>query len=513
MKKPPYIVLILWLCLMGKTMPLTAQDLVFSQYSDNSFLTNSALLARHQKGQIMMQYRNQPLSSGESWSSMMLYGDIALANKNQARPWGGFGVMFLREDAGNLLTTQGLALSSNYQIHSKRQSLRLGWQLGWFQQRFQTENITTDNQFLGGFFNPEATLNENFDNTSNNYLTLRAGIHWAYRDLLGYERVSIGLGWNNFNRPTMNVLSVNPSHLPDHLATHVSLLFFNPLVFSIEPNLLWIRRLQTNYFMAGSWFRYALDKTPFSHKSMAFGLWYQSNGAAIMALNLEQPRYTLGLSYDLPIQDASDAWLGSGAIELRLGIKFRPHYPQKVLLDSQEPIRDSIVYLESKKTLLLLEDIQLAEGLPYLAEFIERQKASSLSQNSLNPIKEGVILKKLPSKVQALNTKSVRFAFKQDTLSLYYQSYLDKVVEVLNEYPTLNVVVSGHTCNIGTDTDNLILSKDRANYIKQDLIGRGISTERIIVMGLGSAYPIVPNTSEQNRQINRRVEFEFIFID
>lgn len=505
--------------LYGNLPMCYAQDLMFSQYLQNPFLTNASLIATQQKGQIFMQYRNQPLASGDQWQSTMFYSDLAFARANKPHPFMGLGLMFLRENIGSFLTTQGIAIAHNYQLSIKdRHRVGLGGQLGWFQQRFNTDEITTDNQFLAGFFDPEASLNENFDNTQASYFTARLAAHWAYFDALGYQRFHVGIAWNNLNRPTLDLLATEASRLPAHTAVYAHSILFNPLKFTIEPNLLWIHRLNQSFVQLGTWLRYPLRITTQNNESLALGAWYHSNGASVMAVEWQHSKYVLGMSYDLPINDAANNWLGSGAIEFRLGIKLAPHYTPKKRLEIQEPIRDTFALLERKQ---MIDTFTNTFSLPALdiAPLLARQK-QLLNQNTLSPDKtqsndneEGLFLRTLPEDVRLLNAQHVRFDLSQDTLSQNYLNYLNKVVEVLLRYPQLHLIITGHTCNIGDYDKNILLSEERAKYVKNSLINRGINESRIITLGLGSSVPLVPNSYEANRQKNRRVEFEFILTD
>jgi OOP family OmpA-OmpF porin len=84
--------------------------------------------------------------------------------------------------------------------------------------------------------------------------------------------------------------------------------------------------------------------------------------------------------------------------------------------------------------------------------------------------------------------------------------YLDELANVLKQTNwALNLI--GHTDNVGSDADNLILSKKRAEAVKIYLISKGISDVRINAIGKGEAEPLVSNETVQGREKNRRVEF------
>ncbi len=67
--------------------------------------------------------------------------------------------------------------------------------------------------------------------------------------------------------------------------------------------------------------------------------------------------------------------------------------------------------------------------------------------------------------------------------------------------------IAGHTDNVGSPEYNLNLSLKRAEAIKNFLVKKGVKENRLTAKGYGSQYPLVDNTTESNRQKNRRSEF------
>ncbi len=84
---------------------------------------------------------------------------------------------------------------------------------------------------------------------------------------------------------------------------------------------------------------------------------------------------------------------------------------------------------------------------------------------------------------------------------------LDELASTLRQYPRLRLAVTGHTDNAGDFFLNVQLSRDRARAVADYLLGKGVTTDRIAWRGLGGVYPVAPNTSEDNKRKNRRVEF------
>jgi outer membrane protein OmpA-like peptidoglycan-associated protein len=87
---------------------------------------------------------------------------------------------------------------------------------------------------------------------------------------------------------------------------------------------------------------------------------------------------------------------------------------------------------------------------------------------------------------------------------------LDKLQKLLKQNPTLQVEISGHTDNVGKDSENQILSEKRALSVLDYLIKNGANVLNIKSIGNGSKKPMLPNYSEENRQINRRIEMKIL---
>jgi outer membrane protein OmpA-like peptidoglycan-associated protein len=99
--------------------------------------------------------------------------------------------------------------------------------------------------------------------------------------------------------------------------------------------------------------------------------------------------------------------------------------------------------------------------------------------------------------------------FKQSTAELLDDSYpeLDSVADFLKTNPSIRVEVAGHTDAYGSAKANLKLSNERAAEIKNYLVKRGVTSDRVTSKGYGGSKPIAPNTTEESRRLNRRVEF------
>ncbi|WP_455383642.1 OmpA family protein, partial [Salinispira pacifica] len=92
---------------------------------------------------------------------------------------------------------------------------------------------------------------------------------------------------------------------------------------------------------------------------------------------------------------------------------------------------------------------------------------------------------------------------------------LTRLAEIFAKYSSYRIRIEGHAVNIsGTEREQqqelIPLSRARAQAVKDALVARGISADRITVAGLGDENPVVPDSDIQNRWKNRRVEFILI---
>lgn len=106
--------------------------------------------------------------------------------------------------------------------------------------------------------------------------------------------------------------------------------------------------------------------------------------------------------------------------------------------------------------------------------------------------------------------KNIYFEFDSAELSQSSEDGITSIFNYLNSYPDINILLEGHTDDMGNDDYNMTLSKERAESVKGALIERGISAERIKTKGCGSTQPLFPNNFDELRALNRRVSMSLM---
>lgn len=110
-------------------------------------------------------------------------------------------------------------------------------------------------------------------------------------------------------------------------------------------------------------------------------------------------------------------------------------------------------------------------------------------------------------KVYVALPSGILFDVGKDVLKPSAKESLAKAAATLKESQT-NIIIQGHTDSSGSDAINQPLSERRANHVRDFLVSQGVPSSRMTAVGYGSSRPAVPNDSEANRALNRRVQLE-----
>lgn len=121
-----------------------------------------------------------------------------------------------------------------------------------------------------------------------------------------------------------------------------------------------------------------------------------------------------------------------------------------------------------------------------------------LCEVSLTPIQKDMIVQ----------LRNIQFETDSYILTRSSHAELDKVVKLMEANPQLQIELSAHTDDVGTDDYNDRLSSKRGEAAMEYIVKKGIARSRLTSVGYGKRRPLVPNTSDANRAINRRVEFK-----
>ena len=100
------------------------------------------------------------------------------------------------------------------------------------------------------------------------------------------------------------------------------------------------------------------------------------------------------------------------------------------------------------------------------------------------------------------------FSHNSKMLSDKAKEKLDRIVEIIRNNPTTNIILNGYTDSYGEKSYNEMISEMRANMVKAYLINKGVNSNNIQTFGYGAQQFIASNKTLEGRRINRRVEIE-----
>ena len=109
--------------------------------------------------------------------------------------------------------------------------------------------------------------------------------------------------------------------------------------------------------------------------------------------------------------------------------------------------------------------------------------------------------------VRVVYPEVTTFDFNKDEVKPDAKMSLQRFSVLLKKYDRMNFIINGYTDNVGTADFNQSLSQRRADNTKAVIQANGIDAARIQTNGMGPNTPVKPNTTDEGRAANRRVEF------
>ncbi|MBK9338495.1 MAG: OmpA family protein [Lewinellaceae bacterium] len=119
-------------------------------------------------------------------------------------------------------------------------------------------------------------------------------------------------------------------------------------------------------------------------------------------------------------------------------------------------------------------------------------------------------IKKETKKLLNTEGKKIQFETGSDVLLAESIPVVQRVAEILQDFPNYRVIISGHTDSQGGAKKNQALSDRRAKRCVEKLVELGVDAERLSAKGYGKSKPVASNKTAKGRAQNRRVEFELV---
>lgn len=133
----------------------------------------------------------------------------------------------------------------------------------------------------------------------------------------------------------------------------------------------------------------------------------------------------------------------------------------------------------------------------------EARRVKDLSDAEARRLNSIIVLEKGKTVV----LKGVTFEFNKATLTKESETVLEKAYNAMAANPDVQIVITGHTDNVGDQKSNQVLSLKRAQAVKNWLVKKGIASNRMRTVGRGQNEPVSSNETDDGRAENRRIEF------
>ena len=378
----------------------------------------------------------------------------------------GLGANVLLDQIGmyqNMSASGSVAYGFNF---AKFHTIRLGLSAGYFQTRLDPTGAVA-------FDNADVIVNGGIQSSSA--LSTDAGI------LYKFKRFQISFASQQLfeTRSNFNYSQLDGYGLKRHFTGFTSYEFLLNKRLSLTPSVLY-KSISNNHQLD---FNADLNYNDF----ISGGLGYRMDVGLIGRIGVNiRKLFFIGYAYVVPMQNIAS--YSGGSHEIALGLKFckkkKEEFPNEHLTDV-EPISrsvDTVKIVEYTVDTLIVERVDTV--------FIERPMASDVE------VKEALVM------------ASEHLEFENDKSIILKKSYgdLEALTNLLLIREELNISLSGHTDNNGTEAYNMRLSENRVKAVKTFLIANGIDGNRIKTSHFGESKPISDNKTEEGRSKNRRVE-------
>lgn len=484
----------------------SGQSVNFTQTHLAPAQSNPAMMGMSNQTNVLFNYRNQFISSGVSYESPMATVIVPWMRKQTERK-GGLGITFQQDRTGSngMFTKTGVMLSGAYnhflgRSEKGQRHLSIGLQGAFFQQRIDVDALTSGSQWNGSVFDKGIPINENLDVNTKGFGNFNAGLMYYTADSCDNVRSFLGVTFQNINQPNLSFIEGEKFKMPIHFTALAGITVLNNDKIQIIPNARYLRNGKAQEIRAGVSAYYKMQGE--ESKKIGLSAWYDHNGAVALAVEMNQPKYVVGISYDMaasrPQQD-----LGAAAWELTVGLKFgKKCRTPKVEVPVEDYIYDTIqvekhnidgtdstytivAKLNSKKEVIQTDTIK---------------RDMRASTKLLIPTDEDLMIFK----------KVGYFFYRDDDINTATTTLLTNMVNTLKKFKGIEIEIKGHSCNIGTPEENQTLSENRAKRVQKFLVDGGIDINRIKIIGVGDKEKVMSNEMEYGRVKNRRVEFKVL---
>ncbi|HTL81025.1 MAG TPA: PorP/SprF family type IX secretion system membrane protein [Bacteroidia bacterium] len=308
-----------------------AQDIHFSQFYATPLLINPAQTALHSNARFILNYRNQWAAFGAPYQTYAFSGEMAINHKKTSNNWGGVGILFYDDKAGDSqMGIMEAALTGSGIIETDDNNRISGGMLvGYTQRSMNYSKLIWDDQYDGMNFNTGLSSGEPTGAANYHYFDLGGGVAWNYGKAEKYisandgVRMTTGISAWHFGLPNYSFVASGEklnTKLILHSIVEVGLANSNVI---LVPNLLVMKQGKLNEIDLGGQVKFVLKENSvytgrIKASAIGFGVMYRNHDAIIPEFSYENSAYAFGFSYDANISRLKAATSMQGGFEVFL---------------------------------------------------------------------------------------------------------------------------------------------------------------------------------------------------
>ncbi|MGB0404343.1 MAG: PorP/SprF family type IX secretion system membrane protein [Salibacteraceae bacterium] len=300
---------IIWLFFVGLSQ-VHGQDVHFSQFLYSPFTINPALTGNFDgRYRFGFNYKQQWRSISAPFRTTALWADsrqfLNLEKTNA-------GIHFYYDMAGTSeYNTLSFSIPLSFQVFTsgnKKHSINLGVQPSFISQSINRDKLTSDAQWNGNKFDPNAPINEDISFESANSIDLALGV--SYR--LTKNKWDVTTGFSVYNLITPKTPFAGPaqkSEIPFRYNAHLGAKIDLNEKWFLTPGIIYSRQAKFHEIVFGTEFNYVLNNNPYRYRVIFLGFWDRGVDAGITNIGMYYNNWRVGMGYDVnysPLKTASD---------------------------------------------------------------------------------------------------------------------------------------------------------------------------------------------------------------
>ena len=323
---------ILSIVLLFPVIASHGQDIHFSQFNRSPMNLNPGLAGQFDGDyRLVANHRNQWRSVTKPYNTTG--GSVDARQPLDLKNLGAGASIYTDKAGDSQLSTLQLNLAVSYLKHISNDSLHsisVGLQTGLTHRKINYEDLSFDEQYQNGIYNPNLGTGESFVRDSRTYLNLNLGAAWYYK-MTSRKEISAGIALHNINRPKQSFYNDPEIKLDMRWTVHANAEWKVAEKIDVIPSILFMYQGPHREFTLGTLGRYRLKDFPGIYRAVFLGWHGRTRDAGYLTAGLEYDNWRVGMSYDFNMSQLNVASNARGGFEISAIYLFRTEKQRRII--------------------------------------------------------------------------------------------------------------------------------------------------------------------------------------